>query len=219
MLPPSAPLTKVAAVLEVRDAPAVERLYFWALQVGFADGGAAHVGLQWNARHPAGRAANWGGYGPGGRLLDGSPSALPSRPDDPNTRDFGWAPGRQYRLQVAPTPGRPGWWRGSIRDLVSGATTVVRDLAGGGDHLAQPVVWSEVFARCDHPSTSVRWSGLEAQTADGRLMRPRAVVVGYEAGAAGGCDNTDVRPDGDGWLQVTAVERGTAPGAVLPLTG
>ncbi|MGH9181656.1 MAG: hypothetical protein ACRDY5_08080, partial [Acidimicrobiales bacterium] len=216
-------LTEVAAVLEVRRPPAVPRLHFWALQVSFAGGAGAHVGLQWNPRHPDNRAANWGGYGAGGRLLDGTTSPLPSAPDDPNTRDFPWEPGRRYRLRVAPTPGRPGWWRADIcdldnRDLEMGTPVVVRDLAGGGDRLFDPVVWSEVFACCDHPSTTVRWSGLEAVTADGEGVRPDGVSVSYEPGSAGGCDNTTVVPDGDGFLQVTRAERTVAPGAVLGLS-
>jgi hypothetical protein len=212
---------EVAAVLEVLVAPAVDRLYFWALQVSFLDGtasrGAAHIGLQWNGRHPGHRAVNWGGYAAGGGLLAGSPSTLPSAPDDPNTRDYPWEPGRPYRLRVSRQG--PGTWRGEVTDVRSGRATVVRHLEAGGDHLAAPVVWSEVFARCEHPSVTVRWSGLEATTASGAVVVPRGLSVSYEARAAGGCDNTTVAADDHGVLQTTATERRVPPGATVDLHG
>lgn len=217
------PLVEVTAVLEVVVPPSVDRLYFWALQVSFLDGaesrGAAHVGLQWNRNHPRGRAVNWGGYAAGGGLLAGSASALPSRPDDPNTRDYPWEPGRPYRLRVAPAPGSPGSWLGEVTDLVSGRASVVRELHAGGDRLGSPVVWSEVFARCDHPSSAVRWSGLEATTAAGHTVTPRGLSVSYEAEAAGGCANTTVAADDRGVLQVTNTDRTVAQGAVVDWPG
>ncbi|MGH9152195.1 MAG: hypothetical protein ACRD03_07345 [Acidimicrobiales bacterium] len=221
-LAPGPALAEVSAVLEVVVPPAVDRLYFWALQVGFVGGGgdrgAAHVGLQWNGRHPRSRAVNWGGYAPGGGLLEGTASALPSAPGDPNTRDYPWEPGRAYRLRVSPSPGGAGGWRGEVVDEASGEATVVRDLLAGGEALARPVVWSEVFARCEHPSVTVRWSRFEAVTADGRRVAPTGVAVNYQASAAGGCDNTVSLPDGHGGvLQVTNAERRPTPGGVIPL--
>jgi hypothetical protein len=222
VLPPTPPLVEVSAVLEVVTPPAVDRLYFWALQVAFGDGGAdrgaAHVGLQWNRRHPGGRAVNWGGYAPGGGLLRGSPSPLPSAPDDPNTRDFAWEPGRPYRLSVSRSPDEAGAWRGHVVDVESGVTTVVRDLYAGGDVLVRPVVWSEVFARCEHPSVTVRWSGFEAVTAAGERVRPTGLAVNYQATVAGGCDNTLSLADGAGGvLQVTRTDRRPTPGDVIVL--
>ncbi len=215
------PLVEVAAVLEILVPPAVDRLYFWALQVSFLDGhahrGAAHVGPQWNRNHPGSRAVNWGGYAAGGGLLAGSPSALPSAPKDPNTRDYPWDPGRPYRLRVSGVPGAPGRWRAEITDLRSGPTTVIRDLEAGGQRLGSAVVWSEVFARCDHPSVTVRWSGLEAMTAGGRVVRPEGVSVSYEASAAGGCDNTTVTVDDLGVLQTTNSRRLVRQGTVIDL--
>src|SRR4051794_30570994 len=46
---------EVSAVLEVLDAPSVQQLYFWALQVAFVDRaghpvGEAHLGLQWQPK-------------------------------------------------------------------------------------------------------------------------------------------------------------------------
>lgn len=222
LLAPSEPVVEVAAVLEVLVPPAVDRLYFWALQASFlaggTDQGAAHVGLQWNRRHPGNGAVNWGGYRPGGGLLRGSASPLPSTPDDPNTRDYPWLPGRPYRLRVSPAPDAPGWWQGEVTDLESGRATVVRSLRTGGDRLVRPTVWSEVFARCEHPSVAVRWSGLEALTSSGERLAPRALSVNYQARAAGGCDNTSVVLDDEGVVQVTNTRRTVAGGAVVPLS-
>ena len=222
LLPPIGPLVEVSAVLEVVVPPAVDRLYFWALQVSFLDGtadrGAAHVGLQWNRRHPRSRAVNWGGYATGGGLLAGTASPLASRPDDPNTRDYPWEPGRPYRLRVSPSPRGRGRWQGEVTDLASGQATMVRDLEAGGDRLARAVVWSEVFARCEHPSVTVRWTGLEAVTAEGERLAPRGLAVNYQAAAAGGCDNTTVATDGGGGvLQVTNAERRAQAGGVIHL--
>jgi len=211
----------VAATLEVVVPPAVDRLYFWALQVSFLDGGvhrgAAHVGLQWNRNHPGSRAVNWGGYHAGGGLLAGSAATLPSAPDDPNTRDYPWEAGRPYRLAVSAVPHAPGRWQGEICDLGSGRSTVIRDLEAGGDRLASPLVWSEVFARCEHPSVTVRWSGLEATTLGGDRVTPTGLSVSYEGRAVGGCDNTTVATDARGILQTTNVVRAIPPGTIVDL--
>ena len=207
--------------------PAVDRLYFWALQVSFGDRGAGHIGLQW-VTDPARPAVNWGGYGAGGRELDGSQSALPSPDGNPNTRDFAWKAGVPYRLRVYPAPPRPERpferaspgvpaWRGSVTDLSSGVETVIRDLYCAADALRDPIVWSEVFARCDHPSTEVRWSDPYAQTAGAAVIRPTAVGVNYQRRADGGCDNTDSRVEGPDLVQVTNVTRTTPQGTRLSL--
>jgi len=220
MLGPSASLVEVSAVLEVLVPPAVDSLYFWALQVSFAGGadrGGAHVGLQWNARHRGGRAVNWGGYAPGGGLLRGTESTLASTPDDPNTRDYPWEPRRPYRLRVSPSAGLAGHWQGEVTDLATGDATVIRHLEAGGDRLVAPVVWSEVFARCDDPSVSVRWSGLEGRTAAGEVVTPRGLAVNYQARAAGGCDNTTVGLDELGVVQTTNAGRSMAGGGIVAL--
>lgn len=222
---PPTPLRSVAATLEVLERPAVRRLYFWALQVSFVDerrlAGAAHLGLQWNPHHPASTAVNWGGYGPadaGSTLLRGSDSRLPGSRNDPNTRDFPWEPGRRYRLEVLPVPDAdPPKWRGVVTDLDAGEATLVRELESGGTHLASPMVWSEVFARCEQPSVAVRWSDFEAVADDGGVVRPRRMRVNYQSRADGGCDNVSVIPDELGLLQVTAVQREVPQGAILAL--
>ena len=89
-MPPSAPLIGVQATFEIVEPPQVDHLYFWALQASFGDGrrshGGAHLGLQWNNRHPGNTAANWGGYHHSGRILDGSTVATSldaGRPEHP----------------------------------------------------------------------------------------------------------------------------------------
>lgn len=213
-LPPREALVEIAVTLEVVEPPAVPELYFWALQASFLDRGretgGAHLGLQWYARHPGSTAVNWGGYQRGGgRELDGTASPLPSATGNPNTRDWSWSPGVPVRLVVAAAG--PGEWAG----VVDG--TEVRRLRCGGDRLGHPMVWSEVFARCDHPPVAVRWSGFEAVTAGGRRVRPDRLLVTYQAEGDGGCGNTTVRPDGDGVVQLTATRRDVPGGTVLPL--
>lgn len=216
------PLVEVSAVLEILVPPAVDDLYFWALQIGFADRGArlgaAHLGLQWNECHPGHTAVNWGGYAPSGDLLPGTESTLPSAPHDPNTRDYSWEPGRPYRLRICQSPGQPGHWQGEVTDLVDGAPVVVRQLQGGGDRLTGPMVWSEVFARCDDPAVSVRWSELRGIAANGERVTPAGLAVNYQDRADGGCDNTTVSVDDRGVVQATNSERLTAGGSIVPLS-
>ena len=204
--PTPAPALEVAATLEIVEPPTVAELYFWALQASFLDRGrrvgGAHLGLQWYARHPGGTAVNWGGYRDGAGELDGEPSALPSATGNPNTRDFTWHAHTPYRLRISGDG--DGWWTGSVTDLTSGVETVVRRLHGGGDALASPVVWSEVFARCDDPSVVVRWSDLSPP--------PASLQPTYQSHVDGGCANTQSRRDGDGWVQVTNVARQTQTG-------
>jgi hypothetical protein len=98
--------------------------------------------------------------------------------------------------------------------------TFIRDLHVGGDHLASIMVWSEVFAACDDPSASVRWSDLSGVTADGTIVRPWAVRTRYQSVADGGCSNTSSDPDGDdGIVQRTNVPRTSPAGTVIQLGG
>ena len=110
-------------------------------------------------------------------------------------------------------------WRGTVDDLDGGGMQVVRDLYTRGEYLHSPMVWSEVFARCEHPLVVVRWSGLRATAASGEELRPQHVRVNYQARAEGGCDNTSVALDELGILQITAVQREVAQAAVLPVPG
>lgn len=215
----------IRAVLEVARPPAVARLYFWALQASFVArgrrGGAAHLGLQWHPSYPGSTAVNWGGYDDGGPELFGTVSSLPSQLGNPHTRDYPWRPGRAYQLAVEPAPAdaQPGdgrtAWRGSVTDLATGARTVVRDLLAHGDRLASPMVWSEVFARCDHPPVEVRWSGFEALTAAGEVRRPASVQLNYQAHADGGCANTDTCVEAGALVQRTNQRRAHAQGSHL----
>lgn len=227
---PDVAFREVAVTLEVVEPPRVDRLYFWALQVGFADrgrrAGGAHLGLQWHPGYPGSTAVNWGGYDAGGSILRGSDSALPGTLGNVNTRDFRWEPHRAYRLSVAPGA-RPDRgpdditpWRGTVTDLATGEATVVRDLwPRGGPELTGPMTWSEVFARCEHPSVTVRWSDPVAVDTAGVAHRPDAVETNYQARDAGGCDNTTSEPDERGVLQVTATDRRVPQGTRIPLRG
>ena len=215
------PLSAVAAVLEITQAPTVDSLYFWALQASFRAGssprGAGHIGLQHHPSYPGAGAVNWGGYHDpvsGGGVLDGSSSGLSSTLGNPNTFDYPWRAGRSYRLEIAtPSPGR---WRGSVTDLTEGRTTVIRELFVDADHLVAPMVWSEVFADCDAPPVEARWSGLTAATSDGRFVTPTAVALTYQSERDGGCSNTSTATE-DGWLvQRTATARVHHHGARLP---
>lgn len=219
---PEPPLdtVEVSVDLTIPEYPGHQRLVFWALQVEFTDGsrrhGGAHVGLQWNARHPGSRAVNWGGYDRSGRVLDGSESPLVSSPSDPNTRDYPWTAGGPHRLRVAPGS-RPGWWMASVTDP-AGSEQVIRELHAGGHSLARPVVWSEVFADCDDPSVSAVWS--DPVCAGGsRRWAPSGYRATFQEERNGGCSNTDVRPVAGGVAQVTSVERHTRPGSIVPIAG
>lgn len=226
-------LVEVSAVLEILEPPRADALYFWALQVDFTSGrrvwGGAHTGLQWNRRYPDHRAVNWGGYASperGGFVLPGTTSSLDGFPDDPNTLCYPWQPGCPYRLRVFRSPELPGAWRAEVTDLVSGRSATVRDLRPVPEgeslesHLARPVVWSEVFADCDAPSVSVRWSDLAAVDDAGRTVRPQAVRVNYQSAEEGGCANTTVVPDDAGrFLQVTNTPRLVGQGTRLLLPG
>ncbi len=222
-LPHGEQLTAVRATLEILEPLAVDRLYFWALQVAFVKpgGGGAHLGLQHNRRHPGSTAANFGGYAPVdvGGLLDGTASELPSAPNDPNTRDFGWRPNRRYRLSVERMPdGAPeGFfaWRGSVEDVASGTISVVRTLFSRGEYLRGPVVWTEAFARCEQPSVGAKWTDLETEGETRGVMRIPAGQVNYQLRSAGGCDNTNMDVEGDGWVQRTATDRTVPAGTVL----
>ena len=218
---PPVPLTEVAATVEVLEPPTVPMLYFWALQVSFFDGparrGGAHLGLQYHPAYPDGGAVNWGGYGEGAGELDGSASALPSALDNPNTRSYPWSPGRPYRYRIHRSPERG--WRGTVTDLETGLATSVRDLWVDGELLADPMVWSEVFAHCDHPTTAVRWSDLTATTVTGQVVQARTVRLNYQTEGAGGCANTDTSVDGTGFVQRTATERRHPTGTRLTLDG
>jgi hypothetical protein len=210
-------LVEAAVTLEVTHVPIVDHLYFWALQVGFPGAGGAHLGLQWNRAFPGYHAVNWGGYAVDGSLLPGTDSALPSRPGDPNTRDYSWQPKRAYRLRVHRVD--EGRWRGEVTDVETGLATIVRDLFAASPFLAEPIVWSEVFARCDDLSVTVRWSDFEVTTESGDRITPSALVVNYQSYADGGCTNTtSILDDAGTLLQITNTERATPQGTAIWLT-
>ena len=197
-MPVSEPLVEAAVTLTVPVPPTVDRLYFWAMQVSFAGGGGAHLGLQWSAGGQGRmRHANWGGYGADGRVLGGSTSPLPSSFGDANTSILDWDDG-PHRLRVA--RGAHGW-TGWVDDLA------LRELHVDGGTLHTPMVWSEVFALCDDPSVEVRWSDPEVVTASGRRIPIDRVRANYQSHPDGGCANTCSWVDGDDFVQATNTPR------------
>lgn len=205
--------------IEVLEAPTVDKLYFWALQVNVQQGprrmGGAHFGLQNHPAYPGAGAVNWGGYHHSGGELPGSVSDLPSTLDNVNTRDYRWQPGRRYRYRIFPSPERG--WRASVTDLGSGEETVVRDLWIDGDTLVSPMVWTEAFADCGDPAASVRWTDFSAISADGQPVAPTSARINYQSYADGGCTNTDIAFDGTGVVQRTSTARATSLGSRLPV--
>jgi hypothetical protein len=211
--------------LEVTEPPAVPSLYFWAVQVSFADrgraAGGAHFGLQWHPAHPGSTAINWGGYARDGGELSGTDSLLPSATGNPNTRDFVWRPRTKYHLSVARgdrTPDDRWAWRAEVTDLESGNRTHVRDLFTTGSTLTTPMVWSEVFADCDAPSAVVQWSQFTVDESDGEPRPVRAARVNYQAVGDGGCTQTNSSVIGDVFEQRTSTARTTPQGSRLQVS-
>jgi hypothetical protein len=209
--------------LEITEPPRVAALYFWALQVSFVDrgraAGGAHFGLQWYPPHPGSTAVNWGGYGPTGRELDGSGSSLPSAVGNPNTRDYAWRPRTSYRLLIsgpdAPDYRGTGGWLGEIVDEQQGTRIAVREVWVTASTLEAPMVWSEVFADCDAPSTTVRWRECTLISDTNERTSITAARVNYQAVHDGGCVTTNSSTDGDWFVQTTGTTRVTPAGARL----
>jgi hypothetical protein len=138
--------------------------------------------------------------------LSGGPSHLPSSFGNPNTRDYDWEPGRPYRLRICRAA---EGWAGWVDD------TLVRRLDASGETIETPMVWSEVFADCDDPAVSARWSALEVVTRSGRRRHIGSVVTRYQSRHDGGCDNTSSGTDGHAFVQTTNAVRESPPGALL----
>ena len=93
-----------------------------------------------------------------------------------------------------------------------------RKLMAPSSFLADLMVWSEVFARCDDPSVTARWSDFVVVDERGEPIEPVALVANYQSPAAGGCANTTSVLDDDGRaVQITNAERATPQGAELRL--
>ncbi len=211
---PEVTLAQVSVILEVLTPPATASLAFFAIQASFWSSehheGGAHTGIQWNPRHPRNLAINWGGYGHAGEVLPGTVSPLASTPDDPNTRDFEWVTGARYRFTIGvpiTSIGRPSGWPARVEGLDTGEDLVIRELLCGGHHLRAPVVWSELFGRCDDPSIEVRWSEPRAVSLDGSDVPVDRGRVTYQAYESGGCTNTTVVTDRIGLVQRSSSTR------------
>jgi hypothetical protein len=215
-------VVECSVTLEILRAPRRSSLTFWAMQATFRDGvgdtqGVAHLGLQWNQRHPDYRGVNWGGYSNAtdvSSILEGTASALPSRPEDPNTRDYSWRIGTPYRLTIL--RGDVGW-AGWVTDLRRGEMLCVRELIAGGDRLTDMVMWTELFGRPNEPSIIVRWSDAEAVTFSGRRLVPASHRIAYPPEPTWRRLNTI--HDGVGVVQLTDTRRTVPHSMVLPATG
>ena len=104
-----------------------------------------------------------------------------------------------------------------MTDLAAGETVVIRELGCRGDRLTSIVMWSEVFASCDAPSVSVRWSDLAIERIDGSVEAVTSVSTRYQAVSAGGCTNTNSRVDGSAFVQTTATDRLNPPQTTLSI--
>ena len=218
-VPTSEVVIGASVTLEVIDRPDIDDLVFMAMQVSFTDpaGGGAHLGLQHHPRFPNRSAVNWGGYEPGGGLLTGSRSDLPSTPQDVNTRDFDWHARKPYRLAVS--RGRQlsdgMWaWLGTVTDDI-GIQTVVRELFSGGSTIRDPMVWVECFAPCDGPPFGVQWTDATVTTTGSVELPVRSMRTAYQSASQGGCTNTTSWADGSGFTQRTNTDRATPSGARL----
>jgi hypothetical protein len=75
-----------------------------------------------------------------------------------------------------------------------------------------------VFARCDDPSVTARWSDFVAVDERGNRFEPVALIANYQSRADGGCANTTSALDDQGRaLQITNAERSAEGGAILEL--
>lgn len=230
------PVKEIAVTITVKECPTAPLIYFWAMQASFSNGtehcGGAHLGLQWHPYYPDHKAVNWGGYcSHNGAILAGTDSILPKSAGDVNTRDFNWIVDRPYRLRISlldqpgPSAKEIGWpkdepifiWRGEITDLVTNQTTTVRDLYSAGNLISGPVVWSEIFARCDDTPAAVEWSDFECVMRSGRLAPITTLSVTHSVGPDGGCENSDVEFDGKAATLRTSTTRRTPNGAQLKL--
>ena len=160
---------------------------------------------------------NWGGYGTTAdvsSVLDGTHSTLPGIPGDENTRSFAWTAGVGYQFTIS--QGERGW-RSTVVDASTGEPTVIRELFAGGDRLNGFVVWMEIFAPCDAPTTLVRWSDLAvADEARGLRHQVRSLRTSFPD-VRGACTNNDSRVDDSGWLQLTNDHRTTKTAITLTI--
>jgi hypothetical protein len=92
---------------------------------------------------------------------------------------------------------------------------VIRELVPGGTHLCSLMTWSEVFARCEQPPVTVRWSNPVAFDDLDEPVRPAEVAVNYQSYGDGGCSNTTAFLDDVGVCQRTGCERLVATGSRL----
>jgi hypothetical protein len=228
---------EVSVTLEVVEQPTVDDLYYWAMQLDFTDASnvvlsGGHCGLQWIDGYPDYNAVNWGGYisdegqtefGPGlPSQLVGSTSSLPSAASNDNTRNYAWNEATEYRFRVFKVANQGGEpanttrWRCTITNLTTNVTTTIRDLYAYGDRIHGVAVWSEIFAGCNDPTATVRWSDFEAiEYGSGDSITIDEFYIWYQVD---GCENTNTYSDGSGGIgQRTNTTRTTPHDSYLNL--
>ncbi len=209
-----APIRAVEVTVTI-DEPPSGRLVFCALQVSPAERtrrlGGLHFGLQHHPGHPGGGAVNWGGYHDGGGEVDGSALSVPSAMNNRNTGDYPWRHGAPYRYRI---DRGPDGWRGLVTDLERGETVLVRELHLGGDHLVSPMVWTESFAHCDDPTTTIRWTDPVLET-DDAVLAVTSGRVNFQSEADGGCSNTEWTVEAGAFVQRTNTTRTLTSGVRL----
>ncbi|MEA2716895.1 MAG: hypothetical protein QOI99_1212 [Actinomycetota bacterium] len=111
-----------------------------------------------------------------------------------------WQAGRAYRLRVAATNGRPGWWDASVTDVAGGTTESigrirVPDPWGGLDTWS--VMWTEYYGgaitRCEELAHSRVVFGIPA--ADDGAVSPDTHHNHYNDGT---CDTSNIEMVEDG---------------------
>ena len=148
--------------------------YFWAQQWSFQRGDVGYFGLQAHDLRDDGSAGKlavfsiWSAVG--GADNPGVHAGVEGTPFWTCRLGYQWAAGRTYRLAVRRTS--PGWWRASVTDVASAATTLVGSIQvppgwGGLDLVRSPsLVWTEFYganapggvASCDGiPHAAVRF--------------------------------------------------------------
>lgn len=187
------------AKLTIVTPPVPAELYFWAIQVVFYDAslnrvGAAHAGLQWVPAQMNSKGVNWGGYSDVTDLeMEGTVSDFPSLSGNANTRDYDWDVDTEYTFRIFPVGGE--MWRCQINGVT------IRDLeVPDAVFIADPAVFSEVFAECSAPSSKVKWRDFVMFDASDTEYTFSSGSPAYNTDED--CEETDVYAgDGYFWLQ------------------
>lgn len=222
ILPTEQMFTEISVTLKIEKEPQVNDIYFWAISADFYDEslrvGMGHLGLylgDTTARDtsyfPYSHGTQWTGY----KYPTDAPYRITSFPDDNNV-DYSWKQGGAYRLTIKRTSDNPKVWSGYVSDLNNSKTILIGTLNTGGTLMGGVVgVWSEIFAQCNSPSTSVTWSDFEGITEDGTSVKINAFRVNYPKHYSGGCTNTNSELINSEIRQTTNIERKVKQGTII----